>query len=223
MHIKSFRFALLPALCLAFMAFAPESKAVVTTLNFQPSPADLDDLDHHLIYSWKIDNIAPGTQVNVTSATLTFTNIANWDSNANMLFVWLMDTAIHSGVATTQDVDASQAPVTDIADGFLGPLPDLITSSTAKTKLFQKSFTTTATTFTYTFDSLQLQALTTYINNGHDIAFGLDPDCHFFNDGVTFSMTYSPVPEVSSFIPMVFVITFAMSWELLRRRRRVLV
>ena len=50
----------------------------------------------------------------------------------------------------------------------------------------------TPVTFTYYFTAAQLVALQAYIANGHDIAFGLDPDCHFFNNGVTFTMS---VPE----------------------------
>jgi hypothetical protein len=216
--IKSFRFALLSATCLAVIGLAPTTKATVTTLSFQPSPSDMGDLDHHLVYAWRIDNIAPGSPVNVTSATLTFTNIANWDSNPNMLFVWLMDTAAHPGVTTVQDVDASQVPVVDIADAFLGSMPGLVSDATKKTKLFQHSFTTTPTTYTYTFTSLELTALTNYINSGHDIAFGFDPDCHFFNDGITFTMSYSPVPEATTVIPMVCVVALAIAWELRRRR-----
>ncbi len=28
--------------------------------------------------------------------------------------------------------------------------------------------------------------------NGGDIAFGFDPDCHFWNNGITFSFTTTP-------------------------------
>ena len=41
----------------------------------------------------------------------------------------------------------------------------------------------------------QLAALQSYIAHGGDIAFGLDPDCHFFNDGVKFTMTTMSVPD----------------------------
>jgi hypothetical protein len=36
--------------------------------------------------------------------------------------------------------------------------------------------------------------------NGGDIAFGLDPDCHFWNDGIVFSFTTAatPTPEPAS-------------------------
>jgi hypothetical protein len=42
-----------------------------------------------------------------------------------------------------------------------------------------------------------LQILSAYIANGGQFAFGFDPDCHFFNDGITFTITTgaAPVPE----------------------------
>ena len=203
----------------AFACLATGSRAATTTMDFQPNPVDLNDLDHHDVYTWRIDNLNL-SNVSVTSATLTFTNIANWDSNPNMLFVWLLDTAIGSGVRTTQDVNASQAPVTDISDFFTNAsLSPLVASGTAKTKLFQHSFTTTPTTWTYTFDANELAALQNYINNGHDIAFGFDPDCHFFNDGIKFTMTLTPVPEMASAIPALCLVLLATAFEVRRRRR----
>jgi hypothetical protein len=60
----------------------------------------------------------------------------------------------------------------------------------------------THVTWSYTFNSAQLAALTTYINNGAPVAFGLDPDCHFFMDSIQFDMAYAPggpsVPEPAS-------------------------
>ena len=135
-----------------------------------------------------------------------------------MLFVWLLDTAVNSGVATVQDVDPSQVPVTSIVDAFLSPI-SLVSAGTAKTKLFQQSFTTTGHDFTYTFTAAQLQALTNYINSGHDIAFGFDPDCHFFNDGIIFTMNVVPIPEVANILPIACLLAGALALEIRRRRR----
>jgi hypothetical protein len=194
-----------------------QSRAALAPLTFQPNPADLGDLDHHLVYSWRIDNINL-SNVSITSASITFKNISNWDSNPNMLFCWLMDTATHSGVATIQDVDASQAPVTDISDAFLSA-NSLVLSSTAKIKLFQQSFTTTGQDFTYNLNAQQLAALSSYIANGHDIAFGFDPDCHFFNDGITFTLNVAPIPEAASLIPVACLVAASTIFEARRRRR----
>jgi hypothetical protein len=65
------------------------------------------------------------------------------------------------------------------------------------TLLTSRSFTTTATTYTYTFTAAQLAALNAYFQNGNNVAFGFDPDCHFWNNGITFRFTTTPasVPE----------------------------
>lgn len=171
--------------------FALTSSA--TSYNYAPTPADLNDLDHHSAYTWRIDNINLGGAA-ITGASLTFTNIANWDANPNVLFMHLFDTARYSGVRSFVD------SVTDsqMADNFASPLlafNPLIASGTGNTFLTSKSFTMTPTTYTYTFTAVQLAALQSYIAHGGDIAFGLDPDCHFFNDGVKFTMTTMSVPD----------------------------
>jgi hypothetical protein len=212
---------LLGILCATAFAFlATGSHAATTTMSFQPNPVDLNDLDHHYSYSWDIGNINL-SNVQITSATLTFSNIANWDSTANMLFVYLMDTATHTGVNTFQDHPLSESPIGDIVDHFANGavIPSLITSSTAITKLFQHSFTTTPVNYTFNFTAAELVTLQNYINNNHDVAFGFDPECHFFNDGITFTMTLTPVPEMASAIPALCLVALATAFEIRRRRR----
>jgi len=211
---------LLTAACTLSFVLPNTAPAAVTSLSFQPTPVDLNDLDHHYSYSWRIDGIDL-SNVSLTSATLSFKNIANWDSNPNMLFVYLMDTATHAGVNTFQDHPLSEAPIGNIIDHFANGavIPSLITGSTAITKLFQKSFTTTGTDYTFTFNSAQLQTLSQYITNGHDIAFGFDPECHFFNDGITFTMNFTPVPEFASVVPVAILVALATALEIRRRRR----
>ena len=179
--------AILPYVLLVM--FAVTSRA--TPYTYTPTPADLNDLDHHSAYTWRIDNINLGGAT-LTGASLTFKNIANWDLNPNMLFIHLFDTAKNSGVRSFIDATGAPVPVNQIADNFASPLlasNPLIASGTGNTFLTSKSFTMTPTTFIYNFTAAQLLALQSYIANGGNIAFGLDPDCHYFNDGVTFKMT----------------------------------
>src|SRR5688572_19498415 len=49
------------------------------------------DLDHHNAYTWRISGVAIPAGHTITGATLTFRDIANWDTNANRLFVHLLD------------------------------------------------------------------------------------------------------------------------------------
>lgn len=141
----------------------------------------------------------------ITSATLTFRSISNWDRNPNMLFIHLLDSARNAGVSSFQDASSNQTPVTDINDNFAGQRylnNPLVNAGTANTFLTQQSFSTTPGDFVYTFTTDQLRVLSTYFLNGSDIAFGFDPDCHFWNDGIAFSFTTTPntVPEPTTMV-----------------------
>jgi len=162
------------------------------------------DLDHHRAYAWRIGGVDL-TGKSITSATLTFKNIRNWDSNRNMLFIHLLDTAKAAGVSSFQDAPASQIPVTDINDDFAGTRylnNPLVASGTGNTFLAQQEFSTTGRDFVYTFTADQLKVLSAYFLNGSDIAFGFDPDCHFWNDGIAFCFTTTPntVPEPTTML-----------------------
>jgi hypothetical protein len=184
------------------------------TYTFSPNPVDLGDLDHHMAYTWQLSGLTLAGG-NITTASLTFKNISNWDNNPNTLFIHLLDaalatpthtsingafptilaTGVGSEVTAFTDASTSQAPVTDINDDFAGAryLANPLVNGSATSNTFLTSYsnltTTPIPTLTYTFTAAQLGILQGYILNGNDIAFGLDPDCHYFNDQVTF--TYS--------------------------------
>jgi hypothetical protein len=112
----------------------------------------------------------------ITGASLTFTKIANWDNNANRLFIHLLDTAKFSGVRSF--IDAAGVPVTNIADNFAGSLlasNPLVASGTGNTLLTSRSFSMTSTTYIYNFSAAQLRALQGYIANGNNLAFSRSP------------------------------------------------
>ena len=157
------------------------------------------DLDHHSAYTWKIggQNLSGQT---ITGATLTIRNISNWDSNPNMLFIHLLDTARNAGVASFTDASGVPVPTSQIQDNFAGALAlsnPLIAPGTGNILLTQQSFSTTPRDFVYNFTAEQLQVLSTFFLNGGNIAFGFDPDCHFWNNGITFQIRTTPnaVPE----------------------------
>lgn len=225
------------------------SIASADNFSFSPNPVNLNDLDHHMVYTWRIDNVNLLGK-NITSATLTFQNIRNWDTSPNQLYIHLLDTAINAGVASFADAPASQVPVTDMSDDFVNPryhnfgAPGnplakdangnpanwLVATGTADRFLVDpnttgdptRSFSTTAMNYTYTFTAGDLTALQSFIGTGNgDFAFGIDPDCHFFNTGITFAMATTSgataVPEPGSFILLGSVLIGVC--HLIRKRR----
>jgi len=189
----------------AGILFALPATVSADTFTFRPPAtaayegkggANQFDLDHYSAYTWRIGGVNLQGQT-ITSASITFHNISNWDSDPNMLFIHLLDTARNSGVASFQDTSGSPVIRDNFAGSLLGSNP-LVTSTTGNILLTQRSFTTTATTYTYNFTQSQLASLSAFFLNGSDIAFGFDPDCHFWNNGITFTLntsaTHAPEP-----------------------------
>jgi hypothetical protein len=173
---------------------------------YQPNPTDLNDLDHHMVYTWRIGNINTSGHV-ITDAKISIKDIANWDANPNTLFIHLLDTAKTAGVASFVDDPSNETPVPssqiidDFADARYHNRSDwLVAAGTAYMFLTSQSFSTTPTNYLYTFTADQLRALNTYVANGRDVALGFDPDCHYFNDGLEFTITTAAVPEPSSLV-----------------------
>jgi hypothetical protein len=152
------------------------------------------NLDHYMAYTWRIDGVDLSKKT-ITSATITIRNISNWDSNPNRLFIHLLDSARQAGVNSFQD---TTNPAVDINDDFAGTrytTNPLVAPGTQNTFLTSQSFSTTPHDYVYTFTPDQLKVLTTYFLNGGNIAFGFDPDCHFWNNGIVFSFTTQAVPN----------------------------
>lgn len=186
------------------------ASAQTTTKTF--STTELNEMDHHQLYTWRINtssvDLAGGY---ISAVSLTFKDMRNWDANDNRLFAHLFDTARFSGVNGFYDDDPDNATVSDIRDDFTsGRFPQsngrdasgaradwLLNPNTADTFLFDQRFdyyanAASAPNFVYSFSDEQIASLTAYMLNDDRIALGFDSDCHYYNSGIDLKITVTP-------------------------------
>ena len=168
------------ACMVAVAVIATSANADVYT--FQPYPVDLFDLEHSKYYTWKID-FSPPSGETITDAGLFFDNIRNYNSSDNELFVSLLPGSwLWDGLAEFDDT----LPGHDDDNGlYTGHVP-----------LIAYTLPDYATDQTYDFSSSEIGALNTYVSLDGNFGIGFDPDCHFYNDGVTLTIetAHAPVP-----------------------------
>lgn len=271
---------------LAVLAAAPSTAHAGLLATYQPpvgttGEADLNDLDHHLMYAWRIQDSALAGKT-IGSATLTFTNMYNWDNNTNRLFIDLLDTAINGSSVTrygdTNSGDGKLNYVSYFTDnpgdscclddfmkdesagttGYQNSIWNssnwLVSSTTDRIAMTAKEFlgpTQTYTapytlpgelpvtgwsapvnaggsgyTYTYTFQADELAALNAYLDAAgslNDFVLAFDPDCHFYNTGITLNLydnggfTQQAVPEPATL--MLFGTGLAYVGRRYRRKR----
>lgn len=143
---------------------------------FAPIPADMNDLDHYHYYTWGIDWQIPAND-KIIGASLSFDNIFNHNWDNHVLYVHLLDSV---AVGLTEYYDAQ-----GWSNAFSGQGVELFT---AYNQMFPP-----AHDFTYNFTLAQVDTLVNYLADGN-FGLGLDPDCHFYNDGVKLKII-TAVPE----------------------------
>lgn len=170
----------------------------------QPSPPDLWDLDHHKAYEWGIDLFLADDEV-VISASLFFDDIRNWDNASNDLYLTLIDDST-PGVTVYSD---NQNP----SDYFAGWGTSL--------EHYEDQFNTTPQDITYNFSPPELGDLNDFLANDN-FGIGFDPDCHFYNCGITLTLETVHVPEPSTYVLLASGLTAALGAGVIRRRRKSL-
>lgn len=171
---------------------------------FIPNPADLNDLDHYKYYTWGINfNLQPNQTI--VSANLFIDNINNWQvEDFDKLFIHLLDTS-DLGVLDYQDDQGG-------GDNF---------TSLFSPNILLDTYTDLQDTpgptedYSYNFTPAQLAVLNSYVQNGN-FGLGFDPDCHYWNDGVQFTIETSSIPEPAS----LFLLTSGLLGGLKFRRKR---
>ena len=137
---------------------------------FTPSQPDLQDLDHYDYKSWGID-WSQHVGERIIGATLTIKNIWDWTREYNdRLYVHLLNDP-RLGVRTYQDNQQG-------GDNWAGRGPH-ITTWTDPYGGRSRNFD-----LTISLNAEMLGHLNNFAMDGR-FGFGFDPDCHYFNDGVS--------------------------------------
>ena len=157
-----------------------------STMTFTPPDADLYDLDHAYHYAWNIDL---GTSNDIVAASITLNDIYDWryGNDEDVLFVNLLDDWFgpYGPSYVYHERDNTSSTMNEFGD------QNLITTLEVTDDIGIGS--ENAKTITINFNSDQLVKLNEYAVDGK-IALGFDPDCHFYNSGVSFSVTVVPAP-----------------------------
>lgn len=218
---------------------AVATTARATPFTFTPSDHDLGDLDHTDAYTWGINSTSSGASYatlvsqlgsgyQITSATLTISNLYNWSASDthNTLFIHLLDNpraGVNSVTDDPTDNGVNQGVLSDYFNGLLagnkvggnwvaygytsgGSLVATGGTNITLTQYQDGDGPNTVTQYSYAFTAPQLATLTSYITNGHtgnssyvDFGMGFDPDCHYYNSCVQLTLnTAQSVPDVAS-------------------------
>lgn len=173
---------------------------------FSPNPANLQNLEHAYYYSWGIQ--ADLNASDIVGARLTIDNINDWQVESNdHLFVHMLDTAptlsnrISSNVTRGTDNEGG-------GDRFAGQGTLLVDYSdtndyTERVRVgwwWQTITRNPAEDLIYDLTATDLISLRGFLADG---AFGLafDPDCHYYNDGISFTIYTQPHETVPPVVP----------------------
>jgi hypothetical protein len=165
------------------LAATTSANAGLTT--FRPTPNNLSDLPHAEYFTWGINfNLQPNEKI--TGAVLTFTNIWDWVKETDdHLFVHLLDNP-NAGVISYVDNQGG-------GDNFAGQ-GKLVSNWSDPAGGSPRNFNLVLDFGKLgLLDTLNSYAKTLPANGRANFGFGIDPDCHFYNDGVTFTIKTSRI------------------------------
>jgi hypothetical protein len=178
------RRVLLAGIVLCGLVFAVSSGTFATQVSLSPNPSDLYDLDHTQYYTWGINWQVPQGQ-HITEGVLTFHNIYDWTvEDCDIIWIHLLPSATAGVAAGTDSENRSDAFLNQ--GTLVGTWTDIYGGSPRSPQF----------DLVFTFSQLNLlPTLTNYASDGN-FGFGIDPDCHYYNDGIDFTITTEPNPLI---------------------------
>ena len=177
-------------LALAALTITLTGTAQAGVYTFVPQPSStMWGLDHYYYYTWGIDWSAHKNET-ITEAVLTFKNIWDWRVEVDSLYLHLLN---NTSLGSKMYWDNQGG-----GDNFAGQGTKLPTWSDPVGG-HPRNFN-----LVYRFSNLGLiDQLNTYAKDGV-FGFGFDPDCHYYNSGISLTVTTTnktstPVPEPATF------------------------
>ncbi|MGA2094158.1 MAG: hypothetical protein ABSH16_12265 [Sedimentisphaerales bacterium] len=197
-------------LCAIAMGLSAVTSANAGLTVFHPTPNDLSELSHAEYFTWGI-NFTLASDEEITIAALTFNNIWDWtEESTDHLFVHLLD---NPKAGTISYIDNQGG-----GDNFAGKGPlvgDWSDPLGGKPRNFNLVFDFSSLGL---LDTLNNFAATTSRKGKANFGFGIDPDCHYYNDGVTFTITAETKPATNVPEPATIVILAIGGLPLCRKR-----
>jgi hypothetical protein len=167
-------------------------------LSIHPTPhSDLSDLDHSLYYTWGIKLGMPqGMQIE--TASLFIDDIYDWTAErTDILYVHLLDNPPANPLIEPGNLPSSRVTTNwdneNHGDAFEGQGVRLFTYTDRVGGLPSEDLN-------YTFTASDIKTLNDYWANNGVFGLGFDPDCHYYNKGITFNYTLVPVPEPTTLV-----------------------
>jgi hypothetical protein len=177
------------SIMLIVLILAGTVNLLANTYVFQPNPVDLGDLDHTTYYTWGINWNLPATE-QITSANFAISNLQNYTVDANdKLYIHVLNTVtgstwsqVNAGSYSYYRITIQGTDLDNSGDQFSGQGISLRTVS-GNAPLQQ-------------YSEFIPSANWGWLSDGN-FGIGLDPDCHWLNNGISLTIVTSPVSQNS--------------------------
>ena len=156
---------------------------------FTPESQNLMTMNHSFVYYWTIDlGMVEDPQDDILGAQLKFNQIYDWDQGTedDALYVHLIDVFDSNG----DDVVVKYDP-DNTASYFEGIGTEVAAFNVSEDIGIGAE---NAKDIVIDFDESLLATLKNYVSSDGKVTIGLDPDCHYSNTGVEFSVSVVPAP-----------------------------